>query len=63
MNRIERAMDNVYPKVAPLTQALIAAAAEQGATAYEFDMAVGRIKERLERRAEQVLISELMSEE
>ena len=55
-------IDNVYPKVKPLTQALIAAAKEQGATVEEFRMACSRVERMIAREASRILFSELESD-
>lgn len=59
----ENAIYKAYPKVKPLTQVLIEAAVEQGATAEEFDMACAWIKEMVGRKASKTLISELQRNE
>lgn len=51
-----------YPKVKPLAQALIAAAAEQGANAEELEMAYALVKMKLERKASTILLSEIQGD-
>ncbi len=55
-------INTAYPKVKPLALALIAAAAERGATAEEFEMACQIVKARLVRRASAILLSELQGD-
>ena len=59
---INAPIDRAYPKVKPLTRALMEAAAEQGATLEEFRMAVVRIESMAERKASGILIAELKGE-
>lgn len=54
-------IDKAYPKVKPLTQALVAAAKEQGATVEEFRMACSRVEKMIAKRTSRVLLSELES--
>ena len=58
----ENAIYKAYPKVNPLTQALITAAVEQGANAEEFAMACELINRMLQKKASAILISEIQSE-
>lgn len=60
---LEEPIYKAYPKVKPLALALIAAAAEQGATAEEFELACQMVKARLEKSASGILLSELQEEE
>lgn len=55
-------IDQVYPKVKPLAQALIAAAKEQEATVEDFWMACARVEREIERKASGILFSELKGE-
>ena len=55
-------IDQVYPKVKPLAQALIAAAKEQEATVEDFRMACARVEREIERKASGILFSELKGE-
>ena len=55
-------IDRKYPKVKPLAQALVQAAAEQGATMEEFELACERIKGEFERKASGILVSELQGD-
>lgn len=59
---IERPIYEAYPKVKPLALALIAAAAEQGATAEEFDLACQMIKSKLSRKVSGIFLSELQGD-
>lgn len=52
-------IDKAYPKVKPLTQALVAAAKEQGATVEEFRMACARVEHMIERKSSGIFLSEL----
>lgn len=56
------AIEQVYPKVRPLAQSLIAAAAEQGASVEEFEMACALVKEKARKKALAILVSELKRE-
>lgn len=60
--KLEDPINKAYPKVKPLALALIAAAAERGATAEEFELAYQQVKARLARRASGILISELQGD-
>ena len=57
--KAEEPINTMYPKVKPLALALVAAAAEQGATAEEFEMACQIVKVRLAKKASAILLSEL----
>lgn len=56
---IEQPIYAAYPNVKPLELALIAAAADQGATAEEFELACQQIKRKLAMKASGILLSEL----
>ena len=60
--RLEDPINKAYPEVKPLVLALIAAAAERGATAEEFEMACQQIRAGLARRASGILLSELQGD-
>lgn len=62
MTNLTDPIDQAYPKVKPLALALISAAAEQEATAEEFQMACARVERMLARRASRILLSELQGE-
>lgn len=52
-------VDQAYPKVKPLAQALVAAAKEQGATVEEFRMACARVEQMIERKSSGIFLSEI----
>ncbi len=56
--KAEEPINTMYPKVKPLALALVAAAAEQGATAEEFEMACRKVRAMITRRAAAIRISE-----
>ena len=60
---MEEPIYKAYPKVKPLALTLIAAAAERGAAAEEFELACQMVRARLEKRASGILLSELQKEE
>ena len=55
---IERPIDQAYPKVKPLAQALVAAAKEQGATVEDFRLACARVEQMIARGTSSILLSE-----
>lgn len=55
-------IDRAHPKVKPLALALVTAADEQGATVEEFEMACTRIRSILQKKASEILLSELKCE-
>lgn len=59
---LDAPIDQTYPKVKPLTQAMLAAAQEQGATVKEFRIACARVERMIDRRASTILLSELESD-
>lgn len=62
MNIVDAPIDRAYPNVKPLTQALLAAAKEQGATVNDFRMACARVERMIERKTLGVSFSELESD-
>lgn len=59
---VQEPINTAYPKVKPLALALIAAAAEQGATAEEFELAYQQIRSKLAKKASGILLSELQGD-